>query len=457
MFEFLLDSPLGDRMSQNPVVSLLICAAAICALRLTAIIVYNLYLHPLAKYPGPWHLAISDVFYARMIVGGNVHNQLLQMHEKYGEVVRIAPNDLSFTGAGAWKDIYGHRPAGSTLLKDPRFYFTDEETRATNIFTTKDPVEHARQRKMLSHAFSAKALNEQEGTIRKYIDELMIAIRGESAKGNPLDMVEYFNWATFDIIGDMGFGEPFGCLERRQTDPWVSKILSTASFIGYDIALNRLPWPFNVLGQYAVPKKIRDDRITHIDDSKKKILKRLDSKSDRKDFVSYFTKGEGHGMTEWQLATNSHTLIFAGSETTASMLASWMYCLLANPRTYEILRDEIRGAFKSTDEITLQKLVALPYLNATLNEALRMYPPVPLAMPRVSPKGGVTIDGHLVPEGVSYYFQADVACRHELIRCRSRWAFLNISASATKTTFRMRIITYLKDGQIQRTQTRKEL
>jgi cytochrome P450 len=401
MFELLLASPLVGRMTERPVISLIIVAAVLFTFRLAAIIIYNSFFHPLAKYPGPWYLAISDVFYARMIVGGHVHTTMLQLHENYGEIVRIAPNDLSFTGAGAWKDIYGHRSSGGQFRKDPKFYFTDEETRASNIFTASDPAEHARQRKMLAHAFSAKALNEQEGTIRKYIDELMIAIREESAKDKPLNMVEYFNWATFDIIGDMGFGEPFGCLERRQTDPWVSKILSTASFLGWDVALSRLPWPFNVLGQFAVPKKIREDRITHIDDSKKKIMKRLNSKSDRKDFVSYFTKGDGHSMTDWQLATNSHTLIFAGSETTASMLAAWMYCILSTPSTYEKLRDEIRSEFSSTDEITLQKLVALPYLNATLNEALRMYPPVPLAMPRVSPKGGGMVDGHHIPEGVS--------------------------------------------------------
>ncbi len=65
------------------------------------------------------------------------------------------------------------------------------------------------------------------------------------------------------------------------------------------------------------------------------------------------------------------------------------------------LTTEIRGAFRSEVEIDFASVSTLTYLLACLDEALRMYPPVPIGLPRVVPKGGATIAGNYVPENVS--------------------------------------------------------
>lgn len=46
----------------------------------------------------------------------------------------------------------------------------------------------------------------------------------------PLDMVSWYNWTTFDIIGDLAFGEPFGCLEKAEYDPWVDAVGKSVRF-----------------------------------------------------------------------------------------------------------------------------------------------------------------------------------------------------------------------------------
>lgn len=93
----------------------------------------------------------------------------------------------------------------------------------------------------------------------------------------------------------------------------------------------------------------------------------------------------------------------AGSETTATFLSGTSFCLCRNPASYKKLVDEIRGAFKSYDEITGMATERLTYLKAVIDEGLRVYPPVPMGMPRVSP--GETIDGKYVSEGVSLTIQ----------------------------------------------------
>lgn len=65
------------------------------------------------------------------------------------------------------------------------------------------------------------------------------------------------------------------------------------------------------------------------------------------------------------------------------------------------LQNEIRSAFQAYDEINSSTIADLRYLHALCLEALRIYPPLPLALPRVVPVGGDTVDGHFVPEGVS--------------------------------------------------------
>lgn len=92
----------------------------------------------------------------------------------------------------------------------------------------------------------------------------------------------------------------------------------------------------------------------------------------------------------------------AGSETTASSLAALTNNLLRHPRVYQKLKDEIRGKFKSEDEIRLVTVNDLPYLNACIEEGLRIFPPAPIGFLRSIQKGGDIIDGHNVPEGVGH-------------------------------------------------------
>lgn len=76
------------------------------------------------------------------------------------------------------------------------------------------------------------------------------------------------------------------------------------------------------------------------------------------------------------------------------------YLLLLNPAALEKLSEEVRSTFTSEGEINMTSVNQLTYMLACLNEALRMYPPVPTGLPRVVPKNGRNILGKFVPEKV---------------------------------------------------------
>lgn len=101
------------------------------------------------------------------------------------------------------------------------------------------------------------------------------------------------------------------------------------------------------------------------------------------------------------LQANSNILIIGGSETTATLLAGVTYLLLSNPTALQKLTEEVRSTFKSESEIDMISVNQLTYMLACLNEALRVYPPVPTGLPRVVPAGGSKILGQYVSGRVS--------------------------------------------------------
>lgn len=142
-------------------------------------------------------------------------------HEQYGEVVRFGPNEVSFITAQAWKDIYGH---GHRQL--PKALHSTSNP--SDIVSAND-ADHSRPRRSLAHAFSAKGLQSQKPIIAKYVDLLIGKLKVIAASSNPeADMVKWYNLTTFDILGDLAFGESFGGLESSEYHYWVSTIFQAA-------------------------------------------------------------------------------------------------------------------------------------------------------------------------------------------------------------------------------------
>lgn len=131
-----------------------------------------------------------------------------------GPVVRISPNELSFASAASWKAIYGHPIVGNPTFPKSEFYDiygAGYESRC--IGSERDPKLHGRMKKSLSAAFSTKALTEQEHIIHKCVNEFVRAI-GQKGTSTSLNMTDWFEMISFDILGEMAFGESFHCVEN---------------------------------------------------------------------------------------------------------------------------------------------------------------------------------------------------------------------------------------------------
>lgn len=123
----------------------------------------------------------------------------------------MAPNELSISTTPAAKDIYGHVSKGRSTFVKSEFY-NAPKGEAPNIVTLRDLKKHQETRKRLSHAFSAKSLRLQTDVVIQYVDMFVKQVErlGSSPKGIRID--EWYNWLTFDIIGDLAFGDSFGAV-----------------------------------------------------------------------------------------------------------------------------------------------------------------------------------------------------------------------------------------------------
>ncbi|KAF5869159.1 putative cytochrome p450 monooxygenase protein [Botrytis fragariae] len=351
-----------------------------------------LYFHSLSHIPGPTLWIAFPIFRHLSLIRGRQDIELRALHQKYGEVVRFAPDEVSFITAQAWRDIYGH---GHKQL--PKFKHS--AANPLDIINSND-VDHSRYRKAMSHAFSAKGLQAQEPILKRYVDKLVTRLEHEAKSRLPVDMVKWYNLTTFDLIGDLAFGESFGGLENSQYHFWVSTIFESVRAIQFAKVKDVYPMFFQLIKPF-MRSGLANARQRQQDYSKAVVQTRLANPepSDLVDFMDSMLRhrGEKDGLSDEELVANSSILVIAGSETTATLLSGVTFLLLKNPVAMKKLTDEVRTAMQSEEDITFANATAnLPYMLACLEEALRRYPPVGTGLQRVTTSTTI-ISGYEVP------------------------------------------------------------
>jgi cytochrome P450 len=365
--------------------------------------IQNLYLHPLRRFNGPKLWIAFPIFKSIAQLRGQLDFQIRQHHREYGNIVRLAPNELTFISGQAWKDIYGHGHAELPKIF-PKGTGHGDNGRPSDIISS-DARTHFRFRRAMLPAFSNKALDQQEPVIQVYVDLLIEKLRQVASEGHQTNMVQWYTFTTFDLIGDLAFGEPFDGLKAGKQNAWVSNIERMMRLFPILVLANASPLLSQLLLLVA-GEKIKQARKTCLDLVKGLAVKRLEKQghNHRDDFMDFMlrSQGEEHGLSNDELVANSDTLIVAGSETTATLLCGVTYYLLSTPEALEKCAMEVRNAFRSSQEISFKTASSrLPYMLPCLEEALRLFPPVPTVLFRHTLPGQVArVDGHDIPERV---------------------------------------------------------
>lgn len=381
--------------------------------------IYNLYFHALSKFPGPKLWAASRVPYIISLLSGNLVKDQVKLHQKYGDVVRMAPDEISFTKEEAWRDIYVHRAGHRNPTKDPVWYKAPDEM-PQNIVTTLDPAAHTRFRRLLSNSFTEKALRSQAPIIESYADLLITRLRqfattpADQCNGVVVDMVDWMSWFTVDVIGDLAIGESFDCLKNSKFHPWVKTLNNFVKGMVYAAATRWYPLIESLFFK-LLPKSVMEMQREHSEFANQRINERLNLEKDRPDFITPFIKENVgfHEMSLRETQSNFAILIVAGADATAAALTGTLLYLVQNPRVLQELVSEIRMSLRSETDVTIAATNELPYLNAVINEGLRLTNPVPGGLPRIVPDGGDTYAGNFIPARTSISVRPYVMSRSE--------------------------------------------
>ncbi|CAF9920690.1 hypothetical protein IMSHALPRED_004976 [Imshaugia aleurites] len=366
--------------------------------------VYNLFFSPLSRFPGPPLWAISRVFYVRTLMKGDLTRRVKEFHDRYGPVVRLAPNELSFIDGQAWQDVYGHHHGGApNFPKNPIQSAPDEQ--GIDAIISANDADHARYRRLLSHSFSDKVLREQEYLPQSYITLLMTRLRERAGSSDTavVDISRWINFATFDIIGDLAFGESFHCLEQSNYHEWVTVMFSQFKTAIMILSMRYLGLEKPV--RMMLPKSLKAKKGIHASSANEKIRRRLaqgaeGTDAQRNDFMTYILRYNNEkGMSVTEIECTFRFLVVAGSETIGTALTAMMGCLLKNPEMLDRVTQEVRQSFPNASQMTSDAVSKLPYLAAVIEEGLRVCPPVSFGTPRVVPAGGAKVSGYHLQAG----------------------------------------------------------
>ena len=184
---------------------------------------------------------------------------------------------------------------------------------------------------------------------------------------------------------------------------WIANIFKSIKILPFVRTMSEYPLFAQVI-LWTMPSGMKEAQAQHLAYSRETAMKRANNKAlhGRPDFMDSMLKhrGEKGGLTDDELAANSHILVIAGSETSATTLAAVTYFLLRDQEVMRKATAEVRTTFSSEDDIHFVSASnKLPYMAACLEEALRLFPPVPTVLQRQTVEDKTNVCGRLIPKG----------------------------------------------------------
>nr|AAX81444.1 high nitrogen upregulated cytochrome P450 monooxygenase 2 [Phanerodontia chrysosporium] len=366
----------------------------------SSIVIYRISpFHPLARYPGPLAAKITKWWHAYHVHTGKQHLYVRRLHDQYGDIVRIGPNDVSIRDASCISSGLGSQGLPKGPMWDGRFMYSPIPA----MVGARDHAYHMQRRRPWNRAFSATALKEYEPLIYGRVHQLVSALADR--QGQVVDIAKWIGYFTYDFMGDMVYGGWTEMLRDGKDEDGLWDVVHR----GLDVSAvyGEVPW----VSYYAsmlpnVGKDLKRMRKMAFDRAKQ----RYDSGSKARDLFYYLSNEDGaEKVTPPRpiVVSDGVLALIAGSDTTAIVTATILYSLLCNPTTYHRLQQEVDKFYpRGEDPLNPKHYKDMHYLEATINEGLRLFPATPSGTQRAPApgKGDRLIGKYYIPEGTATKF-----------------------------------------------------
>ncbi|CAH0050575.1 unnamed protein product [Clonostachys solani] len=367
----------------------------------------------LYNIPGPFLASFSSLWKTWDTYKGDSQHTAIKLHRQFGPLVRVGPRHVSVGDPAAVKTIYSVNGGFTKTAFYPIQAVRYQKKPLLNLFATRDESYHRRIKRPIAHTYSMAALTALEPKIDHVSKLLMQKLKAFESANQSFDLGEWLQWYAFDVIGNLTFSRTIGFIEESKD---IDNIIgSIGSFFIYAAVVGQIPWLHKLLaGNPLLP--IVMPAIETFNPAVNFAIKCMNMNKqgaapDQDDFLVRFQKMaeegsrggvDGGSFGDTDIINHTSTNILAGSDTTAIALRAIIHNVITNPVCYNKLQreiDELDEAGQLSDPIKESETRQMPYLQASIKEAMRMHPSVGMLLERHVPKGGATICGKFFPEG----------------------------------------------------------
>ncbi|KAJ3559562.1 hypothetical protein NM688_g265 [Phlebia brevispora] len=385
---------------------------------------YNLYWHPLAKYPGPKLAAFTLWWkiYCELFSKENPVDIVARLHEVYGDIVRIAPNELHFSNPSAFHDIHNAR---NRWTKDRLLY--DAFAEAESSFSLCDYRKAKARKDILYPLFSRKSIVDMQYLVQDCvstalfmslvassntpfkIDQMCATMCAQYEQGKSTNILRALRCLSLDAIMSFCFAKSLNTLKEPDFCAPVEHSMT--------LALPMVTWikyiPFiKTFTVHCPPATIEFLRpqmagLTSfhlfVKDQVDEVTKNPEALQKAPHPVIYhalLSSAHGQKISNMSLRDEALLLVFAGTDTASTTLTVGLIHVLNNTAVHRKLTAEIMEFWPNLElKPRFEDVERLPYLGAVLKEALRFAGGPLSPMTRIVPRGGAEISGKHIPGG----------------------------------------------------------
>ncbi|KAJ2983507.1 hypothetical protein NUW58_g6236 [Xylaria curta] len=361
--------------------------------------IWRIYLSPIAHIPGSRLAALTRLYemYYDAWLGGQYTFKIIELHKKYGPIIRISPWELHIADPDFYDTLYAGASASRRSEKDP--YYTRFVGLDLCVFSTVQHELHRRRRAALNPYFSMASVTRLQPVIQERLDVMLKRMNGFKDTNEALNMSYMFSALGNDVVMIYSFARCDYRLETPNFDP----SSRDAALVGLNSIhiMKHIPWVYDVM------KALPDSLVQWLQPA---LASFLELRRTARAQVEKIIDGENEGWrgkdhptifhaildsklslaekSVERLTEEAQVLVMAGTLTTASAMELITFWLLKQPETLRKLKDELRAVMPSVShigKIPLAKLEALPYLTAVIKEGLRLSYGVSTRMQRIDP------------------------------------------------------------------------
>ncbi|PVU87380.1 hypothetical protein BB559_006070 [Furculomyces boomerangus] len=338
-------------------------------------LVYQAFFNPLNVIPGPWWVRFTSIPYIISLLRGNIVEFMSDLHEKFGPVVRVNPNEVSITCGSDIKRIL------SSYKYEKSKRYSNMNDICEDIFTTRSESYNKMRRKQVAPAFTHHGLETVDDVIMEVGIESLYQkfdeeINRNGGKSTTINYYNTFQNVSTDIIGELALGKSFNSIKNG--GHLIIDYINIAIVMG---AL-RTMLPFLIVLYYIVPKvvKLRNKAIKFtLDaiDERRKQNEENSYKPKRDDilqmYITAINSTNQKKLSNSELIKELVVMIGAGVDTTSTTMTWILHLYMMYPSVYQKVVKEINDSFPDRSKLiryqeARKKLV---YFVATVYESMR--------------------------------------------------------------------------------------